>query len=511
MDIHIRGRIGLAAALFLTSAVGLVLEIVAARLIAPYVGMSIYTWTAIIATVLAGMSAGHWIGGRFAERPDRTGLSLIALMLAMATANVLVIPLLLRWAAPVLLAWDAEIVIVVSGLSTVLFFVPSLLIAGVTPILTRIAIDAEPGRRGIVIGRMFALGAGGAILGTLAAGFVFISWIGSQGTLMAVAGALAMMSAGFAAWAYRLKLSQAALVILVAAGAHAALRADDLLANACDEESRYYCIRIVDFSGEADRVSRLMVLDHMGHGINDRDDPTRLHSSYVELTDRMMRLRYAGRTDLASYFIGGGAYTLPRAWAVTYPNGRHVVSEVDPMVTQLARDMMWFDRSPPVYVRHADARVHLRTFADASLDVVIGDAFHDILVPQHLVTLEFAHEVKAKLRPDGAYVMTVIDGAREPKFLLAMLKTLHEAFPVVEIWVDAQQMSTGGRLTYLLSASETPVPASSLVSRRNDGRRWQRVDPGTIAGTLTPDDVSVLTDDLAPVDRLIGVVAERAR
>lgn len=505
------GHIGLAAALFLTSAVGLILEIVAARLIAPYVGMSIYTWTAIIATVLAGMSAGHWIGGRFADRPDRTGLALISLMLALATVNVLMIPLLLRWAAPVLLNWDAEIVFVVGGLSAVLFFVPSLLIAGVTPILTRIAIDAEPGRRGVVIGRMFALGAGGAILGTLAAGFVFISWIGSQGTLLAVAAALALMSAGFAAWAHRLKFSQAALVVLVAGGVLAALRADDLLASACDTESRYYCIRIVDFSAEAGRASRLMVLDHMGHGINDRDDPTRLHSSYVELTDHMMRLRFPGRTDLASYFIGGGAYTLPRAWAVTYPDGRHVVAEVDPMVTQLARDRMWFDPVPPVHVRHADARVYLRKIADGSLDVVIGDAFHDISVPQHLVTLEFGREVKAKLKPDGAYVMTVIDGASAPKFLLAMLKTLHEVFPTVEIWVDAQQMSAGGRLTYLLSASEIPVPVPVLVSKQGDGRRWQRVNPGAISGTLTPDDVPVLTDDLAPVDRLIGAVADRAR
>ena len=42
------------AAVFLSSAGGLVLEIVAGRLLAPYVGMSLYTWTAIIAVVLAG-------------------------------------------------------------------------------------------------------------------------------------------------------------------------------------------------------------------------------------------------------------------------------------------------------------------------------------------------------------------------------------------------------------------------------------------------------------------------
>ncbi len=505
------GRLGLAAALFATSAVGLILEIVAARLIAPYVGMSIYTWTAIIATVLAGMSAGHWIGGRLAERPDRSGLSIIAMMLAAATLNVLAIPLLLRWSAPSVLGADVHIVVTVVGLSAVLFFLPSLLIAGVTPILTRIAIDAEPGRRGIVIGRMFALGAGGAILGTLAAGFVFISWIGSQGTLLSVAAALGVMAASFALWARRLKLSQAALVVICAALSLAVLRIDDLLASACDTESRYYCIRIIDYSSETDSESRLMVLDHMGHGINDRDDPTRLFSSYAELADLMMRLRFPGRDDLASYFIGGGAYTIPRAWAVSYPRGRHEVAEIDPEVTRLAEEKMWFEPQPSIRVAHADARVHLRTMEEGTFDVVVGDAFHDISVPQHLVTVEFAREIKSRLKPDGVYVMNVVDGAYEPKFLLALLKTLREVFSVAEIWVDNRQLAGGGRMTYLMSASESPVPVPVLSSSREEGRRWQRVNPGAIAGTLSPDDVPVLTDDLAPVDRLIGAVADQAR
>mgnify|MGYP006921057924 FL=1 len=49
------------------SGASLVVEIVAGRMLAPYVGMSLYTWTSVIAVVLAGFSAGHWVGGRLAE------------------------------------------------------------------------------------------------------------------------------------------------------------------------------------------------------------------------------------------------------------------------------------------------------------------------------------------------------------------------------------------------------------------------------------------------------------
>jgi hypothetical protein len=58
----------LGALAFVTSAAVLVIEIVAARLLAPYVGVTLETYTAIIATVLAGIAGGAWLGGRLADR-----------------------------------------------------------------------------------------------------------------------------------------------------------------------------------------------------------------------------------------------------------------------------------------------------------------------------------------------------------------------------------------------------------------------------------------------------------
>ena len=82
---------------------------------------------------------------------------------------------------------DAPQLVLIALLAGLLFFVPSLLIAVLSPVLTKLAIDIAPKRSGIVIGRMFALGAAGSIIGTLLAGFVFISYVGSNGTLLIVA------------------------------------------------------------------------------------------------------------------------------------------------------------------------------------------------------------------------------------------------------------------------------------------------------------------------------------
>ena len=58
------------ALVFATSGAVLTLEIIAGRLMAPYVGVSIETFTGIIGTVLAGIAVGAAIGGWLADRRD---------------------------------------------------------------------------------------------------------------------------------------------------------------------------------------------------------------------------------------------------------------------------------------------------------------------------------------------------------------------------------------------------------------------------------------------------------
>ncbi|MEK9724971.1 MAG: fused MFS/spermidine synthase [Rhodospirillaceae bacterium] len=498
---------GLGAAVFLSSAAVMVLEISAARLLAPYVGMSVYTWTCIIATILAGMSAGHWVGGRLSEVERAVARRRLAALFAAGALGVVAVPFLLRLFAPMLVVEGVPFLFGISALSVVLFFAPSSLIACVSPMLTKMAIDMEPEARGRALGRMYALGALGSILGTLAAGFVFISWIGTNGTILSVAAVLGLLAAGFAR-AARHRTATLAVVAAAALSAGLLVTGRGGLAGICQVESRYYCIRVVDYDDADSEAARMMVLDHMAHGINERRDPGRLHSPYVELTDTVVRGRFGGGAALRSYFIGGGAYTLPRAWATAYPDGRHVVAEIDPAVTRAARDHMWFAAHPSVHVVHADARRHLQSLAPApQFDVVVGDAFHDISVPSHLVTVEFARQVAARLTPRGLYVLNIVDRRHEPAFLLSQVRTLAEAFTAVEVWSDEDQARAAKRLTYLVIASNDPVPMNQLQSDRFPDRRWFRRTLNELAGRLGPDDVPLMTDDLAPVDRLLSDVA----
>src|SRR5919197_1175298 len=107
---------------FLANGCLLVLELVAGRLLAPRIGVSLYTWTAIIGVVLAGISLGSWLGGKLADRrPGRSVLSLLFLLSAVASALILLLASHLNTIA-VPVGWAT--ILQVLWLATVVFFLP---------------------------------------------------------------------------------------------------------------------------------------------------------------------------------------------------------------------------------------------------------------------------------------------------------------------------------------------------------------------------------------------------
>src|SRR5438876_2208134 len=56
---------------FVSSCCTLILELVAGRILAPAIGVSLYTWTSVIGVVLGGIALGNWLGGKIADRRPR--------------------------------------------------------------------------------------------------------------------------------------------------------------------------------------------------------------------------------------------------------------------------------------------------------------------------------------------------------------------------------------------------------------------------------------------------------
>lgn len=480
------------------SASSLVVEIVAGRMIAPYVGMSLYTWTSIIAVVLAGFSVGHWWGGRIAGRDTGRALRITGWTMVAAACVTAGATLLLRAVAGPVLDLLPHPLATITTLSMLVFFLPSLFAGVPAPVLTVAAMRGRV-QSERALGAMFAAGAVGAIAGTLLAGFLFVPWIGSVATLMVIAATYAV-AAGTCFWLGRASLRQscgagAGMVCAVLIGIGAAG-----LPPVCDRESSYYCIRTVAVSDDPEDPVNLMVVDHLAHGISARNAPRVMFTEHAAMLDALPRMRMQ-RTDFTSFHIGGGSYSVPRAWADRGISGI-TIAEIDPEVTAVAVDNFWFDPRTAT-ILHADARLALRNSAQR-FDVIVGDAFTDIAVPEHMVTLEFFSLVSDRLASGGIFAMNLLDNADRLDALAAVVATLQEVFPSVEVWTAAQPPRVGERRVFVLLAGERDSPVSAIETPAPDMTRFQPLAPAFVDTILRRRNAQILTDDHAPMTHLIG-------
>jgi spermidine synthase len=500
---------------FVSSACMMVLELVAGRIIAPYVGVSLYTWTSVIGIVLAGMSVGNYLGGRLADR--RASLRLLGVIFALAGFLSLGILAVDQLGLVLPDVWPITVQIV--ALTAALFFLPSMVLGMVSPIVARLAVR-DLAQTGSTVGRIYAAGAAGSIVGTFATGFWLISEFGTHAIVAGVAGLLALMGALFF-WSARRAgegrptVGQAAVLLLaVAAAAGVVLGlAREWIKSPCSLETDYFCIKVSDQERDGKPV-RVLILDRLVHSYSSLEDPTQLvygyEKVYAEATQYAAR-RQGDRDPLRALFIGGGGYTFPRYMEAVYPGSQLDVVEIDPGVTRVAHDMLGLAADTRIASYNEDARMYLeRTPGLRQYDLIMGDAFNDYSVPYHLTTREFNERVKAWLADDGLYVVNMIDGLHRD-FLRAYIHSLQQTFEHVYVIPSSTAWRDSPRMTYVLVASDTPIDLNALKDLdAGDGQTsfWDQVlKPDELAALLAAGPQVILTDRYAPVDQMLAPVA----
>jgi len=483
--------------IFMSSAILLVLEIVAGRLIAPYVGVSLYSWTSIIGVILAGLSLGNWLGGRWADRGgEEIGVGITLILAAIFCIASL---LLLTLVAPVLQSSQLDLISASFIYVLTMFFVPAVLLGIVTPLLTTLALRLDT-RIGHIVGRMHALAALGSILGTFITGYWLVQYFGTRLVISGSAVCLLLLAVPFLR---KLRLKQAALLLVLGMGTLAFTQTRNGFGNPCQWESNYFCLRVVDASSYEYGTAKALILDHLLHGINHKKNPDLLISPYVHAMDEIVRVYFnAGQESRLRYFFaGGGAYTQPRAVKAMYPQAHVTVAELDPYVTAAAEQALYIDTAN-MRVIHRDARAVLQSIQQ-NYDIVVTDVFHDISVPYHMVTREFAQAVKHKLSAEGLYLMNVVDIFPDAKLVKSLIKTLQTEFNHVDVWLEETPEAVS-RVTYVISAQNSRPLPEIIKSQRGFERRWLRVNGSLSNRGTAMQDLPILTDDYVPVERLLA-------
>lgn len=484
---------------FISSGCIMILELVAGRIMAPYVGVSLYTWTSIIGVVLAGISLGNYLGGRLADRwASLHFLGGIFLLGGLSSFGILTADRLSRLTP----AWPIIIDILV--LTTLLFFVPCLILGTVSPVVAKLAVR-DLAKTGSTVGKIYAAGTAGSIVGTFATGFVLISWFGTFAIVWGVAVVLLLMGAVFMLGRRWPALLALGLVLL--GGSIIALNRG-WLHGPCLRETNYFCIKVRDQEREGQTV-RVLILDRLVHSYTSLDDPTRLVYGYEQMYAEVAAYRARQDDHLRALFIGGGGYTFPRYMEALYPDSDIHVIEIDPGVTQVAHDLLGLSPNTRIVTYNQDARLFLEQKPPEPYDMILGDAFNDFSVPYHLTTREFNERVRAWLADDGLYIINIIDGVRGD-FLRAYTHTLSQSFAYVYLAPTAGSWRESSRTTFVLIATDSALDLAAFKTiDAGDGQSLladQLLTEAEIDALLAEGPLVTLTDQFAPVDQLLAPV-----
>ncbi len=475
---------------FATSFVILVLEIVAGRLLAPYVGVTLETFTTIIGVVLAGIAVGTWGGGTLADRhPPRNLLG--PMLVGGGLLTFLIIPVI-RVVGP---AVGPNSIIGLMMLTFLGLFVPAAMLSAVSPTIVKLQLQ-DLQSTGATVGRFSALGTVGALFGSFMTGFVFVARVSS--TTIVVGSGILITVAGLVVWAMLGRNQRSFTGSTVAALAVASVF-NYSLTGPCQVESAYFCARVV--VDENDPGGRFLILDTLRHSYVDLDDPTHLEFDYSFSFADAIEVAFPDHEPLDALHIGGGGFTFPRWIEAMHPGSTSLVLELDPTIVELVEDEMGLELTDDLRVRTGDARTGLLEQDDDTYDLVLGDAFGGLAVPWHLTTLEFTNEVDRVMHDDGYYLINLIDYP-PLDFARAEVATLREVFEHVAIVASPEKFDaeTGGN--FVLVASHRPIDGAAidaLAAARGDDDIAQ-VDQALDSWI---EGVEVLTDEFAPVDQLL--------
>lgn len=475
---------------FSTSAAVLVIEILAARLLAPYVGVTLQTYTAIIGVVLAGISLGSFVGGRLADRGDPRNLLGPMLMLGGALA-LMTVPVV-RLVGPGLPVGGAVTSVLLALLG---FFPPAAVLSAVSPTVVKLQL-ATLDEAGSTVGRLSAIGTAGAIAGTFVTGFLLVAAFPTPPLFLAVGGALVLTGL---ALTLRLRGDARRPVAGVAVLGLFGAGLTTVVGGPCQVETAYYCAAVMDELSPCD--GRTLYLDTLRHSCVYPDDPLRLDFSYAQILADVIATAAPDTEPVDALHIGGGGFTMPRYLAAQRPGSTSVVLELDPALVTIARDRLGLTTGEDLRVEVGDARTTLASQPDDAYDLVVGDAFGGLAVPWHLTTTEFAAEIARTLRPGGTYALNLIDYP-PLGFARAEAATLRAVFAHVAVIAPASRLDAAEGGNFVLVASDAPIDADGIqasnAARGDDDLVATGVAVDAFVGGARP-----LTDDYAPVDQLL--------
>jgi predicted membrane-bound spermidine synthase len=482
---------------FVCGAVVMVYEIIGSRIVSPFIGTSTYVWTSLIGVILASLSLGYWIGGRMADkRPDVKILAFVIFLAGgLVSLTVLIKDVILTAVASAPTGLELK-----SLLAAVLLFAPASIALGfVTPYAIRLKMRSVSDS-GATVGRLYALSTIGSIAGTFAAGFLLIPFVGSNRTLYLIAASLLAISLALAPFAFS-RASFGILTVFVFGVLGSELTAlYELRAKGLHDVDTEYS-RVQIFRGteaKTGRPLRAMATDpYFVQSIIylDGDELFAKYNHYYHL------LRYLRPGFRSTLMIGGAGYTFPQNYLRTYPDASIDVVEIDPAMTEIAREYFRLEDNPRLKIIHNDGRVFLNHAETGKYNAVLMDAFGSLFsVPYQLTTIEAVQHISRVLDNEGIVIFNLGSAIRgeSNRLLQAELATYRSVFADVQLFKVNSDNTDEQTQNLIIVACKLQCVTERAGTVQSDDEIDRLLSHRYTADV--PLEVPIPTDDLAPVE-----------
>lgn len=489
-------------AVFISGMVTLAAEMATGRLLGNYFGTSNLIWASIIGLILIYLTAGYFIGGKWADRSPK--YETFFSILAWGAFAICLVPFIsrpiLRFAAN---AFDQLWIgnLIGSFLAVmILFIIPITLLGTASPFAIRLAMH-DSRQAGSISGKIYAISTLGSFVGTFIPDILLIPLIGTYRTFLIIGFILLIFALLALAltinWKFTLKLIWMPIIV-IALWIFGAPGSDKNTQGLIFEtESSYNYIQVLDVND-----FHLLRLNE-GQGVHSIYHPDQVN--YFGPWEQVLAAPFFNAPPIhlqeidSLAIIGLAAGTTARQASLVYPWIKIDGFEIDPKIVEVG--YKYFGMNIPnlnVYVQ--DGRWGLKT-SNKTYDIISVDAYRPPYIPWHLTTKEFFEEVYNHLEPDGVMVINIGRGLDDRRLIDALGSTILSVFPTIHV------MDVPDSFNSILFATKMPTEASNL--KINYQQLNQNTTHPLLRETLfvtttnlqpPPGKSVVFTDDKAPIE-----------
>lgn len=478
--------------LFLIGAVTMILELTGSRIVAPYFGTTIFTWTSLIGTILGSLSIGYWLGGKLADKK----ISLRILSRLLFTNSLICFGLYL-FSNEILQLIFIKFKDIASGVfisSIVLFSLPSIILGMIPPYIAKFNITSL-NTSGTSIGNLYAISTVGSIFGTFLAGYYLLSTIGSYEIILLLSLILNLNSLLLDRKFIVLQILLFCVLIftfIVNEETDYFPKESKVLDSINTAYATYY---VVEENSRSGRIRKLM------------SDLKGAQSAYAVGNKSSLIVNYTKYFTLPACYnqnnnvlmIGGGGFSYAKYFIEHFPKHTLDIVEIDSALTKIAEDYFELpSMRPNINIITADGRSYLNT-NQKRYDAIIIDAYNTYSMPFQLVTKEALQEMNRSLSQKGLIIINIISPIEngKPNLLKTHYNTFSSLFPKVEIYKVRTLADLDVKQNIILIAyKETNQETLADCLFKQEGLYRNKID------IIPQVDIPVLVDDFAPIEYL---------